>query len=75
MNEETSTVATGRPGCIFCELGTEISRLLGGAYPEESRQHFRNSRIEFLKGLRGFLDARIERLSRQEQHGTHVVVE
>ena len=38
--------------------------------------HFRNSRVEFLKGLRSLLDSRIEHLSRaSEQKGTHVTVE
>ena len=41
-----------------------------------TRDHFRNSRIEFLKGIRSLIDQRIEHLSRhQPQQGTHVTVE
>jgi hypothetical protein len=45
---------------------------LGGA-----NEHFRNSRIEFLKGIRSMLDSRIEKLQRREQQrkGTSVPVE
>jgi hypothetical protein len=49
-----------------------IERCLGGATIE----HFRNSRIEFLKGVRSLIDERIAQLSRQTEHkGTHVTVE
>jgi hypothetical protein len=42
---------------------------------EATRDHFRNSRVEFLKGLRSLLDERIARMSHQEAKGTHVTVE
>jgi hypothetical protein len=42
---------------------------------EATRDHFRNSRVEFLKGLRSLLDERIAHLGRQESKGTHVNVE
>jgi hypothetical protein len=41
----------------------------------EARRHFRNARIELLKGIRSFIDERIETLSRHEQKGAHVNVE
>jgi hypothetical protein len=31
--------------------------------------------VEFLKGIRSIIDARIEHLSREQAKGTHVVVE
>jgi hypothetical protein len=44
---------------------------IGGA-----TEHFRNSRIEFLKGLRSMLDSRIEKLQKKEQkRGTSVPVD
>jgi hypothetical protein len=60
-------------GCIFCDAAVPlIERLLGG----ETLGHFRNSRIEFLKGLRSILDERIAQLSKEAEHkGTHVTVE
>jgi hypothetical protein len=39
------------------------------------REHFTNSRIEFLKGIRAVIDSRIERLSNTGQRGTKIAVE
>jgi len=39
------------------------------------REHFTNSRIEFLKGIRAVIDSRIEHLSNTGQRGTKVAVE
>jgi len=60
-------------GCFICETAMPLlERCLGGATVE----HFRNSRIEFLKGMRSLLDERIAQLSKQAEHkGTHVTVE
>jgi hypothetical protein len=60
-------------GCFLCDTARPmIENILGGATVE----HFRNSRIEFLKGMRGLLDARIAHLSKEAEHkGTRVTVE
>ena len=39
------------------------------------REHFSNSRIEFLKGIRAVIDSRIEHLSNAGQRGTKIAVE
>jgi hypothetical protein len=39
------------------------------------REHFTNSRIEFLKGIRAVIDNRIEHLSNTGQRGTKIAVE
>jgi hypothetical protein len=45
-------------------------------WSDVTSEHFRNSRIEFLKGIRSIIDQRIEHLSRHEaRQGTHVTVE
>jgi hypothetical protein len=44
-------------------------------WPEDTRAHFRNSRVELLKGIRSVIDHRIESLSREPKRGTHVSVE
>jgi len=41
----------------------------------EVHQHFTNSRIEFLKGIRAVIDHRIEKLSGTAQHGSKIAVE
>jgi hypothetical protein len=43
--------------------------------PEEATKHFREARIEILRGFRAILDARIERLSKSGPQGTRVTVE
>jgi len=60
-------------GCFICQVARPLLRDI---WSDATRGHFRNSRVEFLKGVRSLLDDRIERLSRhQEQKGQHVTVE
>jgi hypothetical protein len=49
--------------------------MLESLVSQATRDHFRNSRVEFLKGVRSLLDERISHLSREESKGTHVTVE
>ena len=77
MEENKTTAgageAAGHAGCFFC---TTAIPLLEHIWSETTRDHFRSSRVEFLKGLRSMLDDRIAHLSKEEQKsGTHVVVE
>lgn len=61
------------PGCFFCNVALP---LVERCWSDATRGHFRNSRIEFLKGIRSLLDQRIEHLSKhQPQQGTRVTVE
>ena len=71
MEEETAKT-TSAPGCFIC---TTALPLLEHCWSEATRDHFRNSRIEFLKGIRSLIDDRIAHLSRHEAHGTKVTVE
>ena len=77
MEEEKTTTASApeaaahQPGCFFCAVLPMIER----RFSEAGQGHFRNARVEFLKGLRAMLDDRIARLSREEAKGTHVTVE
>jgi len=43
--------------------------------PAEVQEHFKNSRIEFLKGIRAIIDSRIEKLSSASQRGAKIAVE
>lgn len=63
---------TRQAGCFLC---LNVAPMLRNIWSEETLNHFRNSRIEFLKGVRGIIDDRIARLSRQESRGTTVTVE
>ena len=74
--EEKTTQAPGagshRPGCFFCGVALPM---LERCWSEATSDHFRNSRIEFLKGIRSIIDTRIAHLSRDQQKGTRVTVE
>jgi hypothetical protein len=72
MESSTQSTGTHATGCIFCDA---VKPFLDHLWSEATRDHFRNSRVEFLKGLRSLLDARIAHLSHEEAKGTHVVVE
>lgn len=74
MEEKTAATETRHHehGCLFCGVALPM---LERMWPEATRDHFRNSRIEFLKGIRSLLDERIATLSRREQKGTKVAVE
>jgi hypothetical protein len=74
MDENTATAGPTpkTPGCFIC---TTAIPLLEHCWSEATRDHFRNSRVEFLKGIRSLLDDRIAHLSREERKGTRVTVE
>ena len=76
MDEKTSTAGTHdhthAGGCFFCDTAMPM---LENLVSESTRDHFRNSRVEFLKGLRSLLDERIAHMSRAEAKGTKVTVE
>ncbi len=66
--------------CWCKEINEEMAKLgsmLKGLGPSnEVKEHFRNSRVEFLKGLRRMIDEKIERAqSAGSTHGTTVPVE
>jgi len=82
MEEKTTSTGTasegapsGAPGtgCFICNVALPF---MERCWSDATSEHFRNSRIEFLKGVRSLIDQRIEHLSRhQPRHGTHVTVE
>lgn len=70
---ESENIHTHAPGCFVCQTAIP---LLEKCWTEATRDHFRNSRVEFLKGLRSLIDDRIAHLSKEPQSkGTHVTVE
>ena len=55
------------------QLLNELLRRLGP--PEPARRHFDAARLEFLKGLRALLDARIAQVSKRAARGEKINVE
>jgi hypothetical protein len=74
--EEQKTTSAGaegaHAGCFFCKTAIP---LMHGLWSDATRHHFRNSRVEFLKGIRSLIDDRIARLSTEGKTGTRVTVE
>ncbi len=68
-HEHTSADA---PGCFYC---LNVKPFFKKVWSDATKDHFRNSRVEFLKGVRSIIDDRIANLSRHEAKGTHVTVE
>ena len=75
MDEKQHTAHT-HAGCIFCTvIGPQMEAMMDHIWPENTREHFHNARVEVLKGMRGILDARIQHLSKKESKGHKVTVE
>jgi hypothetical protein len=75
MDEQPST-AQHPQGCFFCTVAApQIEAFLDHVWPENTRDHFRNARLEVLKGMRSMLDARIADLAKHARKGTKVTVE
>ena len=61
---------------VIDSLCLELKQLLRSLEPSPTvTEHFRNARIELLKGLRQVIDNRIEHLGRSSQPGRKIVVE
>jgi len=74
--KKTATTPKQRTGCFFCSVAApQLESMIENLWPESTREHFRSSRVEFLKGIRGMLDQRIAQLSEQPKRGTRVAVE
>jgi len=71
MEEEKTAAGAPQTGCFFCAVLPALER----RWSEATRGHFKNSRVEFLKGMRSLIDDRIAHLSKEEPKGTRVTVE
>jgi hypothetical protein len=71
--EATQTQPFIQERCLCREMLTHFREAFGVS--PEVREHFTNSRIEFLKGIRAVIDSRIEHLSKASQRGTKIAVE
>jgi hypothetical protein len=61
-----------RIGCFFCNTAKPMFQKM---WSDATRGHFRNSRVEFLKGIRSLIDDRIANLSKEPKTGQSVKVE
>lgn len=66
-----------RSGECFSEQAKQSFARAADAFrlPTDAENHFRQARIELLKGFRELISHRIDRLSRTNKQGTTVIVE
>ncbi len=75
MDEQTTSSAVSGE-CLCMGAGPQATAALKSISLGPATEHFRNSRIEFLKGLRSLIDSRIEKLQKKDQtKGTSVPVD
>ena len=76
MKKKNKSAAAGGAPCLCQGAGPALSEVLRRlAPPAEARRHFETARLAVLKGLRGVLDARIERHSKPKARGQAINVE
>jgi hypothetical protein len=78
MSEQETTGQAGQTvfheRCLCREVIDQFREAFG--VPPQVKEHFNNSRIEFLKGIRAIIDNRIEHLSSHASNrGTKIAVE
>lgn len=73
---ENASDASPKGQCFCMGTGPELFSLLKKLGTDTAREHFRNARIEMLKGFRALIDKRIEHLARpEEKKGATIAVE
>ncbi len=73
-------IDNSQAGQCFCSgVGPQLTSMgesaVRSVMPGAAIEHFKASHVEFLKGLRHLLDARIQRMSTAKTHGTSIPVE
>ena len=72
----TTPEQTACQGCVCGGKGPMLSQMLELMMPTAAAgEHFKNARLEFLKGVRELLDQRIQSMSEKQHKGTKVNVE
>lgn len=76
-NQTTAEQKSAAGNCLCGGKGLALSDMLRTLLPPEAaNEHFRNARVEFLKGLREVIDQRIKEHSAPHQsHGTKLSVD
>ncbi len=75
-SQETAGCQQDKSNCFCMGAGPEMFAMFKKLGSDSARQHFRNARVELLKGMRELIDRRINDLSTEtEKKGTKVPVE
>jgi hypothetical protein len=73
VHQQNATRPANYERCLCREVLDQVRQVFGVS--PEVKEHFTNSRIEFLKGIRAVIDSRIEHLSKAGAPGTKIAVE
>ncbi len=74
--KRNSKASAGRSPCLCQGAGPALSELIRRLAPSPAaRRHFESARLEFLRGLRAVIDARIEQVSRPKARGQSIKVD
>ncbi len=74
--KKNNKASTGGAPCLCQGAGPALTELIRRlAPPPAARRHFETARLEFLKGLRAVIDARIERVSRSKARGQSINID
>jgi len=61
--------------CFCCGAGPQLTAVAKTILPTDALEHFKASHVEFLKGIRHLLDARIQKMSVGKTQGTSIPVD
>ena len=61
--------------CFCCGAGPQLTAVAKSVLPTDALEHFKSAHVEFLKGIRHLLDARIQKMSASKMHGTSIPVD
>jgi len=75
MSENDSQKTAESQNCLCMGMGPQITEMARHLVPGSTREHFRNARVEVLKGIRTLIDRRIEQLTRTTAKGTPISVD
>jgi len=76
MNESAANQQANQHASQHHCICDDIAKMMRNFGPSESVvAHFRNARVEMLKGIRQMIDERIERTQRKDAKGTSFGVE
>ncbi len=61
--------------CFCCGAGPQVTAMAKSVLPSDALEHFKAAHVEFLKGIRHLIDARIQKMSSQKTHGASIPVD
>ncbi len=61
--------------CFCCGAGPQLTAMAKTVLPQDAIEHFKAAHVEFLKGIRHLIDARIQKMTAPKTHGSSIPVD